>query len=48
MVNLGLLNEDGRGVAQDYGTAGGWYGKAAVYGNSDAQAALDRLKAIAR
>ena len=43
MFNLGLLYDNGQGVAQDYGKAREWYQKAAEAGNTDAKKALLRL-----
>ena len=37
MTNLGVLYENGWGVAKDYGTAREWYEKAAAKDNSDAR-----------
>ena len=36
MVNLGVLYDNGRGVAQDYAKAREWYEKAADKGDADA------------
>jgi TPR repeat protein len=43
MNNLGLLYENGQGIAQDYGKAREWYQKAADAGNADAMVGLGVL-----
>ena len=43
MINLGLLYDNGHGVAQDYAKAREWYEKAAAKGNADAMANLGLL-----
>jgi hypothetical protein len=40
---LGLLYENGKGVAQDYAQARQWFQKAADAGNAGARQALARL-----
>ena len=39
--NLGLLNENGKGVAQDFKAAAEWYAKAAASGHAEAPARRD-------
>ncbi len=41
--NLGILYDEGHGVAQDFAKAADWYGKAAEQGHADAQNNLARL-----
>ena len=43
--NLGLMYEEGRGVAQDYAQAVAWYRKAADQGNANGQAGLGAMYA---
>ena len=45
MTALGRLYEQGKGVTANRATAVAWYEKAAATGDSEAQAALARLKA---
>ena len=42
-ANLGVLYENGQGVAQDYAKAREWYEKAADKGEADAKANLEQL-----
>jgi TPR repeat protein/uncharacterized caspase-like protein/WD40 repeat protein len=46
IINLGLLFEEGQGVAQDFGEARRWYEKAAAAGNSSAMVNLGRYYEI--
>jgi hypothetical protein len=43
MYSLGIMPENGRGVARDVSEAVQWYRKAAESGNKDAKKALARL-----
>ena len=47
-AQLGQLYANGRGVPQDYATAGEWYEKAAAQGHAGAQAQLGQLYANGR
>ncbi len=47
-AQLGQLYASGRGIAQDYATARGWYEKAAVQGHAGAQSQLGQLYADGR
>jgi TPR repeat protein len=42
--NLGVMYQNGRGVAHDDAQAVFWYRKAAVQGNTDAQRNLHQMK----
>jgi hypothetical protein len=46
MNNLGVLYENGYGVAQDYAKAREWWEKAAARGNASAEMALERQSII--
>ena len=48
MVDLGLLYENGQGVAPDYAAAGDWFQRAAQKGNTDAMTDLGALYAGGR
>jgi TPR repeat protein len=43
MTNLGLLYDNGQGVAQDHANAREWYEKAAAMGDASAKAYLQKL-----
>ncbi len=44
MVNLGVLYQNGSGVARDYAKAREWYEKAAAKGDAGANKLLKKLK----
>ena len=48
MFDLGVLYENGQGVAQDYAKAREWYEKAAEKGDANAKARLEQLPARRR